>query len=127
MAAAHRRLLPSHPRAAAQARRFIAEKCRHLPRRTIEAALLLTSELVGNAVRHGRPDVAMSVDCSKQRLHVEVEDGSPDLPQPRTPSPTAETGRGLLLVQAYADRWGVRALQHGKVVWFTLGSRTPSP
>ena len=115
-----RRLLPSHPRAVSLARSHVAEDCHDLPRRTVEAALLLTSELVGNAVRHGSPDVVMTVDCDEELLHVAVEDTATALPAPCALSLTAEGGRGLMLVQAYADRWGVRRLAHGKAVWFSL-------
>jgi anti-sigma regulatory factor (Ser/Thr protein kinase) len=117
-----RRALPSHPRAATLARSLVAADCLHQPQQAIEAALLLTSELVGNAVRHGSPQIALSVDCADERIHVEVEDQGETFPRQRTPHHMSEGGRGLMLVQAYSNNWGVRRLDKGKSVWFTVAA-----
>ncbi|MFJ6214090.1 SpoIIE family protein phosphatase [Streptomyces sp. NPDC092296] len=54
------------------------------------------------------------------RLRVEVHDRASQRPQPRTPGEQASSGRGLLLVQALADDWGVQPRGEGKVTWFEL-------
>ncbi|CAM5716436.1 PPM-type phosphatase domain-containing protein OS=Streptomyces griseorubiginosus OX=67304 GN=AQJ54_19070 PE=4 SV=1 [Streptomyces griseorubiginosus] len=53
-------------------------------------------------------------------LTVEISDRSPQLPQPRVAAEDEESGRGLLLVRALADDWGVRPMDHGKTTWFSL-------
>jgi anti-sigma regulatory factor (Ser/Thr protein kinase) len=100
-----------------------------VPESVIDDAVLILSELLSNACRHGRPlgegmvgdgDVraAWSMDTSG-RLTVEVTDGGgPTRPVPATPSITAHGGRGLNIITALAETWGVRDDSHGEVtVW----------
>ncbi|AXI76984.1 ATP-binding protein [Peterkaempfera bronchialis] len=54
------------------------------------------------------------------RLRVEVHDAASQRPQPRTAGEQATSGRGLLLVQALADDWGVQPRGEGKITWFEL-------
>ncbi|MFC8988178.1 ATP-binding protein [Streptomyces sp. SID9913] len=98
----------------------------------IDDAVLILSELLSNACKHGRPlgdalagdgDVraAWRIDpCG--RLVVEVTDGGgPTRPAPATPSVTARGGRGLNIITALADDWGVRDEVPGEVtVWVVL-------
>lgn len=96
-----------------------------LPGDVVDDAVLVMSELVGNAVRHGRPlpDSQDAVRASwwveSGAVHVEVCDGGPGLPgswpaaQPPSPtadahlpSPTAEGGRGLPIIDLLSTRWG---------------------
>ena len=98
----------------------------------IDDAVLILSELLSNACRHGRPlgdapagdgDVraAWQVD-PRGRLVVEVTDGGgPTRPAPATPSVTAHGGRGLNIITALADDWGVRDEVPGEVtVWVVV-------
>ncbi|MEV5987342.1 ATP-binding protein [Streptomyces sp. NPDC052051] len=98
----------------------------------IDDAVLILSELLSNACRHGRPlgdrpagdgDVraAWRVDTSG-RLTVEVTDGGgPTRPVPATPSVTARGGRGLNIITALAEDWGVRDDARGEVtVWVVV-------
>jgi anti-sigma regulatory factor (Ser/Thr protein kinase) len=92
-----------------------------------DVAALLTSELVANAVTHGagpagpaRGFVTLAITCTAARLRVDVHDGSGDLPLLASPSPEAETGRGLLLVTSLAAEWGFYRTPGGKAVYFTL-------
>ena len=97
----------------------------------VDDAVLILSELLSNACRHGRPlpelagseDVLASwrVDPSG-RLTVEVTDGGgPTRPVPAKPSITARGGRGLNIITALADDWGVRDGVHGTVtVWVVV-------
>ncbi|MCP9956715.1 ATP-binding protein [Streptomyces sudanensis] len=84
-------------------------------------AELLTSELVTNALVHTAHGAVVTATLDGGVLRVEVRDFAPEPPAPRVPAPDGGThGRGLLLVQALADEWGVRAQGVGKTVWFEL-------
>jgi len=85
-----------------------------------DEARLAASELVTNAVLHGRGPLVMRVHVSDGCLRVEVVDGSPISPSFSMLDPTALTGRGLMLISDAADRWGVEPLEQGKAVWFEL-------
>ncbi|MFD7706189.1 ATP-binding protein [Streptomyces sp. NPDC059785] len=98
----------------------------------IDDAVLILSELLSNACRHGRPlgdalagdgDVraAWRVDTGG-RLTVEVTDGGgPTRPVPSKPSVTAHGGRGLNIITALAKDWGVRDDVRGEVtVWVVV-------
>jgi anti-sigma regulatory factor (Ser/Thr protein kinase) len=86
----------------------------------LDAAGLLVSELVTNAVVHARTDVTLRVLLRRGVLRIEVTDGSPIVPAPRRPAGLAGTGRGLQLVDRLADRWGVSKARRGKTIWFEL-------
>lgn len=95
----------------------------------VDDAVLILSELLSNACRHGRPlgrteigdgDVRAAWHVDKAgRLTVEVTDGGgPTRPVPATPSVTARGGRGLNIISALAQEWGVRDDASGEVtVW----------
>ncbi|MFI5688712.1 ATP-binding protein [Streptomyces sp. NPDC051636] len=97
------------------------------PARTIA---LVTAELASNAVRHGSlpgRDFRLTLLLLPDRFRVEVTDTRPErLPPPVPPQPADETsGRGLLLVQAYADRWGYTVRDaYTKTVWVEVQLRT---
>jgi len=86
----------------------------------VDAAGLLVSELVTNAVMHARTDVTLHVTVRRGVLRIEVTDGSPVVPTPRRASGLAGTGRGLQLVDRLSDRWGVDKARKGKTIWFEL-------
>jgi len=116
-----RRVLPDGERAAAVARRFVADALRELATgSTVDTAALLASELVTNAVVHGTPPVDVSVLAIPDGFRVAVGDEHPDVPTPRHAMREDEHGRGLLLVDRLSDRWGVDARPPGKIVWFEL-------
>jgi len=84
----------------------------------IESAILMIDELVTNAVVHVGGTVEVRASLEGSRLHVEVVDDSPELPQLRRP---AVGGRGLRIVDTLASAWGVRLVEdNGKAVWFDL-------
>jgi anti-sigma regulatory factor (Ser/Thr protein kinase) len=89
-----------------------------------DVAVLLTSELVTNAVTHGTKEtgefVLLAVACDAAVLRVDVHDGSGDLPVLDIAPADAETGRGLLLVTSLSAEWGSYATADGKAVYFTL-------
>lgn len=120
----HMRLrLPRHPRSVGRAREALLGLA-GLSGELGETAALLMSELVTNALRHGTPpgrEIVVTVRRGEGLLRLEVEDAGDALPRPRTPDPTDECGRGLGLVAALADDWGVAPRQGpGKRVWVTL-------
>ncbi|WP_244217297.1 SpoIIE family protein phosphatase [Streptomyces carpinensis] len=77
---------------------------------------LVVSELVTNAIRHGKPPVTLRL-VRGHVLTCEVSDGSSTSPRLRHARNTDEGGRGLLLVARCSDRWGTRYTQDGKIVW----------
>ncbi|MGX1880540.1 ATP-binding protein [Streptomyces sp. NPDC055287] len=86
-----------------------------------DVAELLTTELVTNALVHTEHDAEITATVAASRLRVEVRDFAARHPQLRVPIAHDGThGRGLVLVQALSDAWGVRAQGVGKVVWFEL-------
>jgi anti-sigma regulatory factor (Ser/Thr protein kinase) len=114
--------------AVADARRFVAY---HLRRWELESlvpdAVLLTSELVTNAVLHARGDITVTVAVAEGVAEIGVADQSVVLPEPRSRTWRAEGGRGLRLVDRVALEWGVVAMTAGKQVWFRLDVDTSWP
>ncbi len=96
----------------------------------IDSAQLCVSELVANVITHvGRGTPAtLAVSMSGTYLRVEVHD--PDtraLPTLLDSTLDAESGRGMALVDAIADRWGVLLRPDRKVTWCELATRPPAP
>jgi anti-sigma regulatory factor (Ser/Thr protein kinase) len=81
-------------------------------------AQLAVSELLGNALRHGREPIDLDVRCSEGHVLLTVEDASSVAPRPRPEiAATQESGRGLLLIESVSDRWGCEPTATGKRVW----------
>jgi len=107
-----------------EARRFVVDAIGTDDQRPRQDAALLTSELVTNAVAHASTPVKVEVKVKRtpDRARVEVYDGSRDAPTYKPLTLDRENGRGLAIVDAIADAWGVAPVDdHGKVVWFELG------
>lgn len=119
---AERVSLPAEPLSVRRARRFVSEQVIAKGFGDLRAsAELLTSEVVTNALVHARTDITVVVADSDGRLRVEVIDGlAVALPPPTDPDPEAANGRGLWLVDAIANNWGVESVEAGKLVWFEL-------
>ncbi|CAL9572426.1 hypothetical protein SUDANB176_04867 [Streptomyces sp. enrichment culture] len=122
-------LLSSTPRDARLARLLAVDALRSwgLPH---EGASHVVAELAANAATHGRlpgRGFRLTLSVVGATLRVEVTDPRGDrLPVPRTPDAVAESGRGLLLVEALADRWGVTEGRFPrKTVWAELGFTPP--
>jgi anti-sigma regulatory factor (Ser/Thr protein kinase) len=77
----------------------------------------LVSELVANALEHGRDSARLHVGVTATRIVVEVSDPLPHPPRPRLADDSDERGRGLHLASALSSRWGVRSGSGGKTVW----------
>ncbi|MYS89487.1 ATP-binding protein [Streptomyces chartreusis] len=112
------------PRGARLARLLATEQLRSwgLPS---DPAEQIVAELATNAATHGRVpgrDFRLLLYVVADTLRIEVTDTLDDrLPTPQPPTPESESGRGLLLVDALADRWGVTpGLPPRKTVWAEL-------
>lgn len=93
-----------------------------------DAATLLVSELVTNAIVHARTPIDLDVVAGALGLRVAVRDHSPTRPTPRHYGRSATTGRGLALVELMSDRHGTDSdPAEGKTVWFELGVSPGAP
>ncbi|WP_084469320.1 ATP-binding protein, partial [Nocardiopsis trehalosi] len=129
------RTFPGHVDQIAEARHWLEAALRavrpRIPEATKAAASLLLSEVGTNAVLHtasgqgGKFTVTARVDAG--HLHVQVADdgGAATRPHITRPRPDTERGRGLALVDAFADHWG--PLTPGPGVYFQLIWPTPHP
>ncbi|MER5525913.1 SpoIIE family protein phosphatase [Streptomyces sp. NPDC002677] len=109
--------LPNNPAAVRSARQAAARQLsewglQHL----VTTVELIVSELVTNAVRHGRGPIRLRL-IKHQVLTCEVSDDNTSHPRPRHPHLIDENGRGLFLVARLSRRWGSRSATDGKVVW----------
>jgi anti-sigma regulatory factor (Ser/Thr protein kinase) len=114
--------LPAQPAAAAEARNAVraAIHAWDVPV-DFEVAVLLTSELVTNALRHGAGrTIMLTITCICGQLRVDVHDTSRSLPVVIDAPADAEAGRGLMLVASLSTDWGVHRTRTGKAVYFTL-------
>ncbi len=116
--------LPRGPQAPADARNAVMKWLDGIvDRRNVDDVKLLVSELVTNAVRHPRRQghIDLSVEVGRGRVRVEVADPGEGFARPRVgePPPEALGGRGLLIVDRVASRWGVTPGPPTRV-WFEL-------
>jgi serine/threonine-protein kinase RsbW len=112
------------PGEARRARSHVRRACRAFGAEVVATAELLTTELFSNALLHGAGPIRVDVLVDGVGVRVEVSDTSPNVPVVSTPAPDDQHGRGLLLVDALAQDWGVvnRPGSSGKIVWFALGA-----
>lgn len=108
--------------APSRARRFVASRCEELPTQARDVVLLLTSELVTNAVLHGEGEVLLEIQVDSGIVGVAVRDQGDGVVSPASRFSWPETGHGLTLVRELSDRWGVEQTSgmSGKRVWFEL-------
>ena len=114
--------LSAGPAAAAEARREVrAAICAWDIPVDPDVAILLTSELVTNAIRHETGETVMlAISCACGQFRVDVHDTSCFLPIPVHGPADAEAGRGLMLVATLSAEWGFYRTPAGKAVYFTL-------
>jgi anti-sigma regulatory factor (Ser/Thr protein kinase) len=90
----------------------------------IDHVLLCVSELVTNALLHARTGCELSLRFGDAHVRIEVRDFAPDvLPIKRSFDLEAPTGRGLHLLEALSERWGVERDDASKGVWFEVPLR----
>ncbi|MFD5876195.1 MULTISPECIES: ATP-binding protein [unclassified Streptomyces] len=116
--------LQALPSRIGQVRRIISAQLRywHLDPLIDHAALGVT-ELLTNVHRHAQPDKSCTVEVELllDRLTVSVHDHDPRLPTVCDADFSATSGRGLAMIAAVSESWGVRPSDDaGKVIWFTL-------
>lgn len=118
--------VPSDPRAVLHARRFTSRLCGQagVDGDLCDRAVLLTSEVVTNALIHGRSEARLRVVVEPDCVHVEVGDDNSRHPAVQTVDEDALDGRGLRLLEVVATDWGVRDDQIGKTVWFEVRGGT---
>lgn len=112
--------LEASPTSARRARQLVRGLVDPGDQELLEAAELLVTELVTNSVLHASSAPQLEVRIDEQRLRVEVHDADPTLPVLKDPGPAATGGRGVLLLDRMASRWGAEPHEAGKVVWFEL-------
>jgi len=115
-------VVPADLRFVRDARRVTAACCRRagLDEDLTDTAVLLTSELVTNAIVHGRSEARLRVHATPGGVRVEVGDDNDRAPVLQPRDDDALTGRGLSLLELTATTWGVQEAPVGKVVWFSL-------
>ncbi|MFB8175166.1 ATP-binding protein [Streptomyces sp. NPDC055966] len=95
-----------------------------------EAAQLCVSELVSNVINHVGPGTptTLAVSMCGTSLRIEVRDpGTHGLPTLIRATDDAEAGRGMALVAASSERWGVQLLPEGKATWVELSTNLSAP
>jgi anti-sigma regulatory factor (Ser/Thr protein kinase) len=121
--------IPGRPEHVREARAFAAKALGDL-HPALDAAVLLTSELVTNAVTHSRSrcsggTVTVVIGESEGGVRVEVSDQGSELSAPVVRGEVyASDGHGLFLVQTIADQWGYFRDNGGTTVWFWLAHGT---
>jgi anti-sigma regulatory factor (Ser/Thr protein kinase) len=92
----------------------------------IEPAVLVVTELLSNAIDHGRGPVRIVVELLDPGVHVEVHDGAPEPPKLQPRDVLQARGRGLQLVEALSLRWGWIDDPPGKLVWADVPTEWPA-
>ena len=111
--------LPRSPASVGTARRFIQARTAawSFPEPAGSQLVLIGSELVTNAVLHARTELTLTLELRDERVRISVKDRSKAPATMRHYQADALTGRGLGVVAALSDSWGISAAADGKVVW----------
>ena len=114
--------LEPNPGSVRQARRFVsatlAEWSQDAP--LVDDAVLIASELVTNAVMHGKPPIRLRLRAEAEEILLEVDDGNDAMPRKLRVGPEVTHGRGLAIVAELSSRWAARPSGQGKTVWSAL-------
>lgn len=114
--------LPGEAGSVPLARRFVQQTLQEWGLDVLSwPASVVVTELAANAAIHARTDFTLSMTAvGRDRVRVELADGSPQVPRPRAYGRESTTGRGLRLVAQLAADWGATSTATGKTVWVTL-------
>jgi anti-sigma regulatory factor (Ser/Thr protein kinase) len=124
--------IPGRPEHVRDARAFVAKALGELRPGFVDTAVLLTSELVTNAVTHSSSrcdggSVTLLIMESSGGVRIEVADQGSDLSSPVVRGDVyASGGHGLFLVQTLADQWGYFRGQSGTTAWLWLSGARPT-
>lgn len=99
-------------------RRFVAQALKGFP--GVDDVVLAASELASNVVKHARTPYRIKAEAVGERVRLEVSDGTSILPAVEELS---ESKRGLRIIEALSDQWGVELSAGGKTVWVEFSSR----
>jgi anti-sigma regulatory factor (Ser/Thr protein kinase) len=115
--------LPTDLTSARAARAFVAETLEAwgVGAYVLETAVLLTSELVTNAILRARSPIEVTISSPNERVRIAVKDDSEQLPTRQVGDDELGGGHRLQVVEALADRWGTSRERASKTVWFELG------
>ena len=111
------------PESVPAARRLVRDVLHDQSSDLLEAAELMVSELATNCVQHAQTPFELVILDEDRQIRVEVRDTGGGRPVVRSPTPAERTGRGLRIVEAMSDAWGIDPSSRGKTVWFTLAQR----
>lgn len=116
------RTFANAPASIPRARRYALQVLTGVAADLADAVAIMVSELATNSVRHTATEFTVSIDRGPQEIRVAVTDAGDHQPTLRSPGPTEPSGRGLQIVKALADDWGVAEMvdRPGKTVWFNL-------
>jgi serine/threonine-protein kinase RsbW len=116
--------LPGQRRSVAAGRHWVVREAaeRGVTGMANQVVELLASELIANAVLHGPPggNVVVRLECTETVVRVTVSDRETTVPVVLHPDPIEPSGRGMAIIEAMSNRWGVEADAGGKSVWFEL-------
>lgn len=116
--------LPASAEATRLARGALRDRLPDVDAEVVDDVLLIVSELVNNAVQHGRPAIELRLRVQPLAVDVSVLDHGPELPpaEPPVAHESATSGRGLSIIHTLAHAWGVEPLPggDGKSVWAQL-------
>lgn len=115
--------LSGDPQGMSEGRRLLANalRARGVSEQAFYDTLAVATELMANAVAHARSAFTLGVAVDSSRVLVQVHDGSAAVPVVRRDDPRLEAGRGMVLVDELATRWGVERYPSEKAVWAELG------
>ena len=114
---------PNLPKSVPMARQFAAQAVADQPTEIGDVICAIVSELATNCIRHAGTGFKVRVEQDPGSIRIECEDVGNGDPVLKSPDVTETSGRGLQIVAALADHWGVVHGQggFGKVVWATVG------
>jgi len=118
------RIFRGRPESVTDARRFVREALRDQSSEIVDAAELMACELATNCVQHARCDFELAIH-SQEEIRVEVRDTDQGRPVVGFPAAADPSGRGLRIVEAMSDNWGIIPSRSGKTVWFALQALNP--
>jgi anti-sigma regulatory factor (Ser/Thr protein kinase) len=116
------RVFPNTLESVGEARHYAVDAMQGLLPEKIDEIAVMVSELTTNSVNHAASEFTLTIRRSADEVYVGVSDMGPGEPVMRSPRPTEPEGRGLRIVRALADRWGVIPApdRSGKTVWFSV-------